>query len=83
MGPSTTSGTSLEVGAGLDHLGFKVAALDKSVEEAKVAGYPVVQVIKAGTSRWVYIHDPNGIWIELSTDSSVGQRYTLQARSKG
>jgi lactoylglutathione lyase len=57
-----------EYGAGeeLDHLGFKVDDLDLAVAEALKAGFPVVQEIKTATNRWVYIRDPNGIWIELS-----------------
>ena len=63
--------TKFEVGEGLDHLGYEVADLDKAIAEAKKAGHPVIQEIKAGTSRWVYIQDPNGIWIELSADSPM------------
>jgi lactoylglutathione lyase len=58
--------TNYAVGEGLDHLAFKVEDLDKALAEAKKAGYPVVLDIKTGTSRWAYIEDPNGIWIELS-----------------
>jgi len=54
-----------EVGEGLDHLAFRVEDLDKAIAEAKKAGHPVVQEVKTATSRWVYIQDPNGIWIEL------------------
>lgn len=53
-------------GEELDHLGFKVDDLDQAIAEASRAGYPVVQEVRAGTSRWVYLRDPNGIWIELS-----------------
>ena len=58
--------TNYAVGEGLDHLAFKVEDLDKALAEAKKAGHPVVLDIKTGTSRWAYIEDPNGIWIELS-----------------
>jgi len=58
--------TNYAVGEGLDHLAFKVEDLDKALAEAKKAGHPVVLDIKSGTSRWAYIEDPNGIWIELS-----------------
>lgn len=57
--------TKYEVGEGLDHLAFEIADLDGAVAEAKKAGHPVVQEIRAPTSRWVYIRDPDGIWIEL------------------
>lgn len=53
------------VGEGLDHLAFAVPNLDVALAEAKKAGYPVVQEIKAPTSRWAYIEDPDGNWIEL------------------
>ena len=57
-----------EVGEGLDHLAFKVSDLDEAVREAERAGHPVVEEVRAGGSRWVYIEDPNGIWIELSAE---------------
>lgn len=53
------------VGEGLDHLAFKVANLDAALAEAKKAGHPMVQEIRAPTSRWAYIEDPDGNWIEL------------------
>jgi lactoylglutathione lyase len=52
-------------GEGLDHLAFQVEDLDKALEEAKKAGYPTVLDMKGKTSRWAYIKDPNGIYIEL------------------
>ncbi|MEM2094057.1 MAG: VOC family protein [Candidatus Bathyarchaeia archaeon] len=52
-------------GEGLDHLAFKVDDLDEAFEEAKSAGYPPICEVKAGKSRWAYIEDPNGIWVEL------------------
>lgn len=53
------------VGEGLDHLAFEVANLDAALAEAKKAGHPTVQEIKAPNSRWAYIEDPDGNWIEL------------------
>ncbi len=57
--------TKYEAGEGLDHLAFKVDHLDEAIAEAKKLGHPVVQEVKTATNRWVYIQDPNGIWIEL------------------
>jgi catechol 2,3-dioxygenase-like lactoylglutathione lyase family enzyme len=57
--------TEYVVGEGLDHLAFKVDDLDKALEEARLSGYLFIQEIKADGSRWAYIEDPNGIWIEL------------------
>ncbi len=53
------------VGEGLDHLAFQVDDLDKAIVEAGKAGFPTVLEMKTKTSRWVYIQDPNGIFIEL------------------
>jgi lactoylglutathione lyase len=60
--------TEYRVGEGLDHLAFKVDDLDRALEEARSAGYPTILEIKPDekhTSRWAYIEDPDGIWIEL------------------
>lgn len=59
--------TQYDVGEALDHLAFQVEDLDKALAEAKKAGHPPVKEIKTATSRWAYITDPNGIWIELFT----------------
>ena len=53
------------VGEGLDHLAFKVDNLDKALEEARLAGHRTFLEMKANGSRWAYIEDPDGIWIEL------------------
>ena len=53
------------VGEGLDHLAFQVPSLDAALAEAKKAGHPMVQEVRTPTSRWAYIEDPDGIWIEL------------------
>ncbi len=57
--------TKYVVGEGLDHLAFAVPNLDAALAEAKKAGHPMVQEIKAPNSRWAYIEDPDGNWIEL------------------
>jgi len=57
--------TEYTVGEGLDHLAFRVDDLDEALEEARLAGHPTILEIRVGNSRWAYIEDPNGIWIEL------------------
>jgi lactoylglutathione lyase len=57
--------TKYEVGEGLDHLAFVVKDLDAALEEAEKAGHQVVQKMQEPGSRYAYIEDPNGIWIEL------------------
>jgi predicted enzyme related to lactoylglutathione lyase len=39
--------------------------LDKALEKAQKAGHPTVLEMKTDGSRWAYIEDPDGIWIEL------------------
>jgi lactoylglutathione lyase len=53
------------IGEALDHLAFAVEDLTKALEEARAGGYRVISEIKADGSRWAYVEDPNGIWIEL------------------
>jgi len=57
--------TEYITGEGLDHLAFKVEDLDKALEEAKSSGHHLILEMKVDGSRWAYIEDPNGIWIEL------------------
>jgi len=57
--------TRYVVGEGLDHLAFEVEDLDKALEEARLAGYPTILEVNTKKSRWAYVKDPNGIWIEL------------------
>jgi len=53
------------VGEGLDHLAFGTDDLDGLIAKANKMGHPTIAEMKSETSRWVYIKDPNGIWIEL------------------
>jgi lactoylglutathione lyase len=57
--------TKYTVGESLDHLAFGVKDLDTALRQAKMSGYKVVQEVKTESSRWAYVRDPNGIWIEL------------------
>ena len=52
-------------GEALDHLAFGVEDLTKALEEAKANGYRVITEMKTDQSRWAYVEDPNGIWVEL------------------
>lgn len=53
------------VGEALDHLAFGVEDLTKALQEARDGGYKVISEMKSDQSRWAYVEDPNGIWIEL------------------
>jgi lactoylglutathione lyase len=57
--------TEYVVGEGLDHLAFNVDDLTKALKEARAAGYRIISEMKSNGSRWAYVEDPNGIWIEL------------------
>ena len=58
--------TRYDPGEELDHLAFVVEDLDAALAEAERAGYPTVHKILEPGSRYAYIRDPNGIWIELA-----------------
>ena len=57
--------TRFVAGEGLDHLAFQVEDLDEALAEAREAGYAPVLEMKTDKSRWAYIVDPNGIYVEL------------------
>jgi predicted enzyme related to lactoylglutathione lyase len=50
----------------LDHLAFAVKDLDAALADVEKAGHPVVLKMQETGSRYAYIQDPNGIWIELA-----------------
>jgi lactoylglutathione lyase len=53
------------VGEGLDHLCFQVESIDRTLAKAKEMGFRVPKEIRTKTSRWAYVEDPNGIWVEI------------------
>jgi catechol 2,3-dioxygenase-like lactoylglutathione lyase family enzyme len=57
--------TKYVVGEGLDHLAFGVKNLDVVLEQAERHGYRFLKEIRTEKSRWAYVEDPNGIWIEF------------------
>ena len=64
-GSSSKYNTEYAIGEGLDHLAFGTGDLKGLLERANGLGYPVTADLRTDSSRWVYIYDPNGIWIEL------------------
>jgi catechol 2,3-dioxygenase-like lactoylglutathione lyase family enzyme len=52
-------------GQQLDHFGFHVEDVDEFLAEAKKLGYDTVMEVRTVKSRWAYIQDPNGIFIEI------------------
>jgi catechol 2,3-dioxygenase-like lactoylglutathione lyase family enzyme len=57
--------TPYTVGESLDHLAFKVSNLDEALRTANELGHRTKLEMKTENSRWAYVEDPNGIWIEL------------------
>ena len=50
----------------LDHIAFEVADLDEALSELKLKGIePVSYIRDTKNSRWTYISDPDGNWVEL------------------
>lgn len=64
-GKGSKFATDYTTGEAIDHLAFQVGDLDEALDEAKKLGYAIVLDMKGKTSRWAYIQDPNGIYIEL------------------
>lgn len=67
--PDSPFSTKYVVGEGLDHLAFGVKDLDAALRQAKKLGYKLLKEIKTDKSRWAYVQDPNGIWVELFKSS--------------
>ena len=63
--PGSASTPPFTPGEALDHLAFRVPDLEAALSDASRAGHPLVLDMTSGGSRWVYITDPNGIYIEL------------------
>ncbi|MBU7004830.1 MAG: VOC family protein [Theionarchaea archaeon] len=58
--------TPYEVGEGLDHLGFGVKDLRKTLDDFRRMGIiPVEEIDEGGQGKYAYVKDPNGIWIEI------------------
>ena len=57
--------TGYTVGEGLDHLAFLVDDIEEVIAKAKAYGSREILQIRTEESRWAYIEDPNGIWVEL------------------
>ena len=57
--------TPYVVGEALDHLAFKVGDLDEALHSTERLGHRMKLDMKTENSRWAYVEDPNGIWIEL------------------
>lgn len=53
-------------GAELDHLAFRTPDLPHTLRELRRRGARVVEgPIASGRESWVYVEDPDGIWIEI------------------
>ena len=50
----------------LDHLAFQVENLDHALAELQSKGIsPISSTRESKNSRWTYIADPDGVWIEI------------------
>ena len=65
--PGSRYAKPFQVGEGLDHLAFRTGDLRKAIREFRKAGHPVVDGPHGGPkSAWIYIRDPDGLWIEVN-----------------
>jgi len=59
-------GQEVHSGDELDHIAFEVDDLDSTVTQLASIGVKTVTItIESPNSKWTYIKDPDGIWIEL------------------
>ena len=58
--------TDYTLGEGLDHLAFIVEDIEEVIAKAKTHGSREVLQVRTKESRWAYIEDPNGLWVELN-----------------
>lgn len=65
--PGSRYAKPFRVGEGLDHLAFRTPDLRKAIREFRKAGQRVVNGPHGGPkAAWVYILDPDGLWIEIN-----------------
>ena len=58
-------------GQELDHLAFYLGKdYEEFLAEAKKKGYDTILEVKSANSRWAYIKDPNGIYIEICSQTN-------------
>jgi catechol 2,3-dioxygenase-like lactoylglutathione lyase family enzyme len=60
------AGQEYRSGDELDHIAFEVLNLDEALSELKPKGIePVSHISDTKNSRWTYVADPDGNWIEI------------------
>lgn len=60
------AGHAYKSGDELDHIAFEVEDLEAALAELKSKGIKQISHIRqTPRSKWTYISDPDGIWIEL------------------
>lgn len=60
------AGHPYKSGDELDHIAFEVEDLEAALAELKSKGIkPIYELRQTPWSKWTYISDPDGIWIEL------------------
>ncbi len=65
--PDSKYAKLFSVGEGLDHLAFRTGDLRKTLREFRRAGIRVVDGPHGSPkAAWVYIRDPDGLWLEIN-----------------
>ena len=65
--PGSRYAKTYGVGEALDHLAFRTGDLRKAIREFRKAGHRVVDGPHGSPkAAWIFIQDPNGIWIEVN-----------------
>ncbi len=65
--PGSKYGAPFEAGEALDHLAFETSDLGRALRELRRKGVRIMDKYRGPRgSRWVYIADPDGNWVEIN-----------------
>ncbi|MDE1820613.1 MAG: VOC family protein [Euryarchaeota archaeon] len=67
----------LTEGDQLDHLAFEVPDLEEAIRALELHGAKLAKApyqLQGGSGRIAFVHDPNGIWIELLERRGTGEK---------
>ena len=78
------AGKEYRSGDELDHIAFEVPNLDEALSELKLKGIePISYTRDTKNSRWTYIGDPDGNWIEIFEKKQQSGSESSPASEKG
>ena len=61
-------------GTEFDHLGFYAADMDAVAKRARRMKAPIAEEFQEGSTRLIYLKDPDGLWVEFFGPASARRR---------